>query len=83
MRERIANAIWEFIMGYPAKEQEIQAIEVLDLTPIPEPDVVTKIDSPYNITGRQRPERWSVRKRELEAAAKQKRRRLESFREAE
>lgn len=84
MRERIANAIWDFIMGYPAKEEKLQAIASLDLTQTPKlPEVVEKIESNYNINGRQRPERWSKRKKELEAASRQKRRRLESFREAE
>lgn len=47
------------------------------------PKTAMGIDLPYSVAGKPRRERWSVKKKELEAAAKQKRKQLESFREIE
>jgi hypothetical protein len=58
------------------------AMEALGLKRAPYPGPLKPIDQ-FDVTGKPRAVPWHIRKRELEEAARTKRRRLESFREAE
>lgn len=98
MRERIANAVRRFIMGFP--NAKVSAIETLDLTKRSETVSLVrnvyaeprtgylanlaepkKPDSDYAVSGTPRHIPWHIRKREREAAARTRRRQLESLRD--
>lgn len=85
-----ASAMWLW-MDYRSWPKEFKASPAFDVPLIHRdhdaffenriPVSATKVDLAYSVAGKPRRERWSVKKKELEAAAKQKRRQLESYRE--
>jgi hypothetical protein len=95
LRGRIETAIWKWSGRFLSKKKP-SAIDTLDPTkwaPVPTIRLVLdetaggkreyRIPMPaeYSVTGTPRHTPWPIRKKELEAASRQKRRQLESFRE--